>query len=87
MVPSALAVRFWLRLISTVNLKEGMRLTQQLNIFFFFYFAAPEYYDVVKSSLATYSNDCVAAVQKSIQQVEILLKHRVGMISLNDKFK
>lgn len=50
-------------------------------------FSIAEYYEVVKDSLATYSDDCVTAVQKSIQQIEILLKHRVGMISLNDKFK
>jgi len=46
-----------------------------------------EYYEVVKNSLATYSDDCVIAVQKSIQQVEILLKHRVGMKNINDQFK
>lgn len=46
-----------------------------------------EYFEVVKDSLGSYSDDCVTAVQKSIQQVEILLKHRVGMISINDKFK
>lgn len=46
-----------------------------------------EYYDVVRDSLATYSEDCATAVQKSIQQVEILLKHRIGQQSLNEKFK
>lgn len=50
-----------------------------------FHFA--EYYDVVKNSLATYSQDCVTAVQKSIQQVEILLRHMIGQRSLNQKFK
>lgn len=46
-----------------------------------------EYFDVVKSSLATSSNDCVDAVQKSFQQVEILLRHRIGQLSLNDKLR
>lgn len=47
----------------------------------------PEYYDVVKDSLATYSDECVDAVQKSIQQAELLLKHRIGQLSFNEKFK
>lgn len=46
-----------------------------------------EYYDVVKNSLATYSADCVNAVQKSIMQVEILLRHMIGQRSLTQKFK
>lgn len=46
-----------------------------------------EYYDVVKDSLATYSDDCVNAVQKSFQQAELLLKHRIGQLSFNEKFK
>lgn len=46
-----------------------------------------EYYDVVKDSLATYSDDCVTAVEKSFDQVEILLRHRIGQLSLNKKFK
>lgn len=50
-------------------------------------FFLTEYYDVVKDSLATYSVACVDAVQKSFQQVEILLKHMIGQRSLNQKFK
>lgn len=46
-----------------------------------------EYYDIVKNSLATYSEDCVKAIQKSIEQVEILLRHMIGQKSLNIKFK
>lgn len=46
-----------------------------------------EYYDVVKDSLASYSPDCVTAVQKSIVQVEILLRHMIGQRSLTKKFK
>lgn len=46
-----------------------------------------EYYDVVKDSLNSYSPECVAAVQKSIIQVEILLRHMIGQRSLTKKFK
>ncbi|XP_037042971.1 putative serine protease K12H4.7 [Bradysia coprophila] len=46
-----------------------------------------EYFEVVKDSLGSHSDDCVTAVRKSIQQVEILLKHRIGRTSLNDKFE
>lgn len=46
-----------------------------------------EYYNVVNASLATYSEDCVTAVHKSIEQVEILLRHMIGQRSLNVKFK
>lgn len=46
-----------------------------------------EYYNVVTASLSTYSADCVTAVQKSIEQVEILLRHMIGQRSLNVKFK
>lgn len=45
-----------------------------------------EYFDVVTQSLGTYSDNCVDAVQKSIGQVEILLKHMVGQRNLNEKF-
>lgn len=46
-----------------------------------------EYYDVVRASLATFSDDCVSAVVKSFEQVEILLRHMIGQRSLNVKFK
>lgn len=46
-----------------------------------------EYYDVVKASLGAYSPDCVDAVQKSIGQVEILLRHMIGQRNINEKFK
>lgn len=46
-----------------------------------------EYYDVVKDSLATYSDACVDAVEKSFQQAELLLNHRIGQLSFNKKFK
>lgn len=46
-----------------------------------------EYYDVVNASLATYSSDCIAAVAKSIEQVEIMLRHMIGQRSLDQKFK
>lgn len=46
-----------------------------------------EYFEVVKNSLATYSDACVTAVQKSMQQVELLLKHMIGQRSLDEKFK
>lgn len=57
------------------------------NVFFFIFFFTTEYYDVVEDSLASYSEDCVNAVQKSIEQVEILLRHMIGQESLNVKFK
>lgn len=46
-----------------------------------------EYFEVVTNSLATYSEECVTAVQRSIQQVETLLKHMIGQRSINEKFK
>lgn len=46
-----------------------------------------EYFEVVTRSLATYSDACVTAVQRSIQQVETLLKHMIGQRSLNEKFQ
>uniref|UniRef100_A0A336K475 CSON000635 protein n=1 Tax=Culicoides sonorensis TaxID=179676 RepID=A0A336K475_CULSO len=46
-----------------------------------------EYFEVVTNSLATYSQDCVTAVQRSIVQVETLLKHMIGQRSINEKFK
>lgn len=46
-----------------------------------------EYYDVVKASLGTYSAECVDAVKRSIDQVEVLLKHMIGQRNLNEKFK
>lgn len=54
---------------------------------YFNFFTILAYYDVVKNSLAAYSDDCVAAVQKSIEQVEILLRHMIGQRSLDVKFK
>lgn len=33
------------------------------------------------------NRDCVTAVQRSIEQVEILLRHKIGQRSLNEKFK
>lgn len=51
------------------------------------FFSILEYYDVVKDSLGTYSADCVNAVEKSFGQVEILLRHRIGQLSLDKKFK
>lgn len=44
------------------------------------------YYVVVKDSLESYKSECVDAVQKSITQVEIQLKHMVGMRNLDDIF-
>jgi len=46
-----------------------------------------EYYQVVVDSLATYSQDCVTAVQKSFEQVETLLLHMIGQRNLNQQFK
>lgn len=46
-----------------------------------------EYYNVVGDSLRSYNPACVDAVQKSIGQVETLLKHIVGMRSLDTSFK
>lgn len=51
------------------------------------FFLFSEYYDVVRSSLATFSDECVSAVEKSFEQVEILLRHMIGQKSLNVKFK
>lgn len=45
-----------------------------------------EYYEVVTASLATYSPECVAAVQKGMAQVEILLLHMIGQRNINQKF-
>ena len=53
----------------------------------FFCYCNLEYYDVVKTSLATYSQNCVDSVIKAMEQVEILLKHRIGQQTLNSKFK
>lgn len=41
----------------------------------------------MKKSLGTYSVDCVKAVTKSFEQVELLLKHMIGQKSLDEKFK
>ncbi|XP_068149094.1 putative serine protease F56F10.1 [Drosophila tropicalis] len=46
-----------------------------------------EYFDVVKASLASYKPDCVEAVTRSFGQVEILLKHMIGMANLDKTFK
>lgn len=46
-----------------------------------------EYFQVVKSSLASYKPECVDAVARSFAQVEILLKHMIGQRSLDEKFK
>lgn len=53
----------------------------------FHFFSSTEYYDVVRASLATFSDECVSAVEKSFEQVEILLRHMIGQKSLNVKFK
>ena len=38
-----------------------------------------EYYEVVTNSLGTYKKgDCVTAVQKAIQQIDVLMKHMIG---------
>lgn len=57
------------------------------NVFLLPSFLSIEYYDVVKDSLATCSNECVDAVEKSFQQAELLLNHRIGQLSFNKKFK
>lgn len=46
-----------------------------------------EYFEVVTTSLATYSDNCVEAVQQAFAQIEILLKHMIGQRSLTEKFK
>ena len=47
-----------------------------------------EYYEVVTASLATYKKcDCVDVVRKSIDQVDVLLKHMIGQRSLTEKFQ
>ncbi|XP_052862481.1 putative serine protease F56F10.1 [Anopheles cruzii] len=45
-----------------------------------------EYYDTVVSSLGNYSMRCVEAVQSAMEQVETLLKHRIGQRTINEKF-
>ncbi|XP_055378739.1 putative serine protease K12H4.7 isoform X2 [Condylostylus longicornis] len=46
-----------------------------------------EYFDVVVTSLGNYSPKCVTAVQRSFQQIEILLKHMIGQRTLDEQFK
>uniref|UniRef100_A0A1I8PZQ4 Serine protease K12H4.7 n=1 Tax=Stomoxys calcitrans TaxID=35570 RepID=A0A1I8PZQ4_STOCA len=46
-----------------------------------------EYFEVVKTSLASYKPECVDVVRKSFEQIEILLKHMIGQRNLDDKFK
>lgn len=46
-----------------------------------------EYYEVVRNSLATFSNECVNAVREGYKQIDILLKHMIGQRTLNEKFK
>lgn len=46
-----------------------------------------EYYEVVRNSLAAYNPACVEAVGKSIEQVEIMLRHMIGQRGLNEKFQ
>ncbi|EDW69202.1 putative serine protease K12H4.7 [Drosophila virilis] len=46
-----------------------------------------QYFEVVKSSLASYKPECVEAVTRGIAQVEILLKHMIGQRNLDEKFK
>lgn len=46
-----------------------------------------EYMAVVEASLRTHSDKCVTEVTQGTQQIEILLRHMVGQLSLNDKFK
>lgn len=46
-----------------------------------------EYFEVVVASLATHSDDCVQAIQRGFQQVELLLRHPLGQRKLTEKFK
>lgn len=45
-----------------------------------------EYYEVVRASLAAYQPACVDAVGKSIEQVEIMLRHMIGQRGLTQQF-
>lgn len=46
-----------------------------------------EYFDVVVTSLETNSDTCVQAVKRSIDEVDVLLKHMIGQRSITEKFK
>ncbi|XP_026472568.1 LOW QUALITY PROTEIN: putative serine protease F56F10.1 [Ctenocephalides felis] len=46
-----------------------------------------EYFMVVKDALATHSDKCVEAVKNGTKQLEILMKHMIGMRSLDEKFR
>ncbi|XP_063919924.1 putative serine protease K12H4.7 [Zophobas morio] len=44
------------------------------------------YFKVVSESLATYSDDCVTAVQQGVDQIGTLLKQEIGQENLNEMF-
>ncbi|XP_025835143.1 putative serine protease F56F10.1 [Agrilus planipennis] len=46
-----------------------------------------EYFQVVDDSLATYSDQCVRAVKEGTYEVNTLLRHRIGQLNVNNKFK
>uniref|UniRef100_A0A1B6MS95 Serine protease K12H4.7 n=1 Tax=Graphocephala atropunctata TaxID=36148 RepID=A0A1B6MS95_9HEMI len=47
----------------------------------------PEYMDVVRDSLATYSPKCVEVVKQADQQLNLLLKHPLGQKSIAKEFR
>nr|CAD7395996.1 unnamed protein product [Timema cristinae] len=46
-----------------------------------------EYYGVVQQSLSTTGNDCVRAIKNATSQIDILLKHEIGLLKLKELFR
>nr|CAD7202974.1 unnamed protein product [Timema douglasi] len=46
-----------------------------------------EYYGVVQQSLSTTGNDCVIAIKNATSQIDILLKHEIGLLELKELFR
>nr|CAD7456840.1 unnamed protein product [Timema tahoe] len=46
-----------------------------------------EYYGVVQESLSTTGNDCVIAIKNATSQIDILLKHEIGLLKLKELFR
>nr|CAD7589926.1 unnamed protein product [Timema genevievae] len=46
-----------------------------------------EYYGVVQESLSTTGNDCVRAIKNATSQIDILLKHEIGLLKLKELFR
>nr|CAD7570017.1 unnamed protein product [Timema californicum] len=46
-----------------------------------------EYYGVVQQSLSTTGNDCVSAIKNATSQIDILLKHEIGLLKLKELFR